>query len=367
MPGADIPNNVILSYLETLGLNNISSNGSGLFTQFADTAAELESLNSGVGLRLFTSPGVIELRGKDVLDYLHRISTNSLKELPKESIAFTIFTNEKGRIIDKSAVINFGDYQLLVTSPGNRHKVISWINKYVITDDVKAVDAAGKYFLFELIGPQADSYSTLLCGDAACRLNANTFRVINTEGILFFIMKVQDIKGPVKYWMLADPDNGLKLLKFMVDNKGPFDFNLTGEEAYNIFRVENGIPGAPNELNDQYNPHEAGIIELVNFTKGCYIGQEVIARLDTYNKVQRWLCGIKFNGEPPAAAGYLLTGKDGSEAGNITSLVNSRKLRSHIALGYVRKAFAEPGTELNAVSGDGQSFNVTVSELPFRR
>jgi tRNA-modifying protein YgfZ len=367
MPETDMRNNPLAGYLESIGFKPFSSNGRLVFTEYSGVAAELETLHKGAGLHNLSGSGIIELKGKDVLDFLHRITTNSLKDLPKESIGYTIFTSEKGRIIDTAAIVNFGDYQLMICSHEQKQMVISWINKYVISDDVQVVDTSGKYVLLELLGPQADSFITLVCGDVACKLAYNTFKVVNTDGMLFFIMHLQDAYGGSKYWLLADQENGLKLIRYMVDNKGPFNFNLIGETAYNIYRIEAGVPAAPAELNYKYNPHEAKLLDMVSFTKGCYIGQEVIARLDTYNKVQKYISGITFKGGIDTSIEYGLFDNYNEDAGTVTSAVYSEKMGSFIGLAYVKKQYAAAGTELTAKSEGSGAVKVIVTELPFTK
>ncbi len=102
-------------------------------------------------------------------------------------------------------------------------------------------------------------------------------------------------EGKKKFLDISGSCSCTEVVKFMVENKGPFDFNLIGEKAYEVYRIEQGIPVAPNELNDNYNPHESKLLNAVSFRKGCYIGQEVIARLETYEKVQKYLVGVEFD------------------------------------------------------------------------
>ncbi len=98
-------------------------------------------------------------------------------------------------------------------------------------------------------------------------------------------------------------------------------------------------------MSRETNPHEANLLDDVSFTKGCYIGQEVVARLDTYEKVQRFLRGVRFDGEEAPAPGAGLR-KDGKEVGRITSAAFSPREGRAIALALVRKGFAGPGTRL---------------------
>jgi folate-binding protein YgfZ len=300
-----------------------------------------------------------------VLDFLHRISTNSLKDIAKANIKSTLFTSAKGRIISSGKLINFEDYQLLICGRENKPKLMSWIRKYIITDDVQVNDANSKYNLLELLGPQADSFIRLICGNVLNDIEQNTLKIIQSENILFFLIKLLDERGQNKFWLLADLENIKSLVDRMMEYNGPFDFSLIGEEAYNTYRIEQGIPVAPNELNDNYNPHEANLMSLVDTTKGCYIGQEVIERIESYNKVQKHLCGVEFDEQLFGEEQFKLLSEDGTEVGTVTSPVNSLKLDVPIGLAYIRKSFAKERTKLSAISNNGRAISVTVCDLPF--
>jgi tRNA-modifying protein YgfZ len=366
MIGIDDKSLSLIEFYESIGGELERKNGSIYLKKMTSIEEEHGILYSGVGLRDISSSGVIELKGKDVLDFLHRISTNATKDLQKESLTETIFTSEKGRIIDLTTLINFDDYKLLVCSKANKDKVLWWIQKYTITDDVAASDVTGKYSFLEIIGPHADSFMTMICGNIANDIQPETFKVINAEGIIFFLARVKH-DGKTKFWVFADPVNGKLLIKYMMENKGAFDFGIVGEDAYKSYRIERGIPASPNELNDQFNPHEAKITDAVSFTKGCFIGQEVIARLDTYDKIQKKLMGISFVENVDLDEQYLLFDAEGKDAGIVTSIVNSIKCNKIIGLGYVRKLYAEEGVELTAKSSSGQTAKILVKNLPFKK
>jgi tRNA-modifying protein YgfZ len=363
MSGSDFTATPLIGFFEGLGYTADSSNGRKVFKTFSTVEDELNSLCNGVGLRDISDSGVLELKGKDVLDFLHRITTNNLKNLQKENIARTIFTTEKGRIIDAAHIINFESQQLCITSGYHRHKVKSWIDKYIIADDVTVTDTGDKYAVLELLGPQADSFVTLVSGNIVNNIPPGTFRVVNSEGMLFFLLKFPETPHRNRYWFISDQDNGKMIINYFLSNKGLFDFNLIGEEAYNIYRIEQGIPLAPYEINDEYNPHEAGLMQLVDSRKGCYIGQEVIARLETYDKVKRTLKGVKFNSSS-LPEDRLLTDESGNEAGIITSTTYSLKHRAFIGLAYIRKSLTDDGRELVLKDSGTKVF---VKNLPFRK
>ena len=357
----------LTSYYESLGHKVEVVNGRKVIKNFDLIETEIESLYEGVGLRDISYSGIIEIKGADSLDFLHRITTNSIIQLPKEGIVNTIFTSEKGRIIDYTTVINFEDYQLLVCSPENQAKIYSWIDKYIISDDVKIADVNGKYTILELIGPQADSFVTLICGNIVNAIKPNSFKVINADGMIFFLLKMLDRNEKIRFWLIANIENGQQLVKYMIENKGIFNFSLIGEDSYNIYRIEHGEPSSPGEINSDYNPHEARLLNAVDFKKGCYIGQEVVARLDTYDKVQRYLLGIIFSKPVEQNDKFLLFDESGKDAGIVTSSCYSFKLKSYIGLAYVRRDYMQEETILIAKNEAGNSVEVSVKSLPFRK
>ena len=359
-------NSDMLSFFVSLGAKTELVNHVNYIRKFSDIEDEVYSIHNGVALMFKNTSSIIELKGADSLDFLHRISTNSMKNLNKEEVKKTIFTSEKGRIIGVSTILNFESYLLLITSAHSKQKIMSWINKYIIGDDVVLSDASHRFNLFEVIGPQSESFLSLFVGDTINSVTDNSFKVVSADGVLFFLAKLKDDKGLCKYWILAEQENAKKLIKNMIDNKGPFDFNLIGDDAYSAYKIENGIPSDPNELNDNFNPHEASITDLVDFKKGCYIGQEVIARLDTYDKVQKHLVGLCFPESIDSNDKFSLLDDQQNEVGVITSIAYSPKIKKNIALGFIQKSLAVQGTKVIAKNGI-KSVEVTVHELPFKK
>jgi len=356
----------MLSFFLSLGAKTELINDVTHIKNYSSLDKEVYSLNNGVALKFMNTSSIIELKGTDSLDFLHRISTNSMKNLNKEEVKKTIFTSEKGRIIGVSTVMNFESYILLITGIYSKQKTMSWLNKYIIGDDVKLSDASHRFNLLEIVGPQSESFLSLFVGDAVNAVSDNSFKVVSADGILFFLAKLIDENGLRKYWILAEQENAKKLITNMVENKGPFDFNLIGEDAYNVYKIENGIASDPTELNDFYNPHEAKIINLVDFKKGCYIGQEVIARLDTYDKVQKHLVGLCFPEVVETNEKFTLLDDDKNEVGVVTSMAYSPKIKKNIALGYLKRSLAVQGMKVTA-KNDTKTMEVMVHELPFKK
>jgi len=361
----DEKNLQLIEYLELMGFSSFPINGYKVINSYSNLEEELDSIYNGVTLRNISHQGIIELKGKDALDLVHRIGTNSVKELAKEGVKKTIFTSEKGRIIGLTTLMNFENYQLLVCDRASKLKVMGWIRKYAISDDVEVNDANTKYNLLELSGPQAESFATLICGNMVNEIQPNSFRIIHTENILFFLIKLPGERGKNKFWFLADFENSKRLIVFMNEFKGVFNFSMVGEEAFNIFRIEQGLPIAPNELNDEFNPLETGLDEIIDFNKGCYIGQEVIARLQNYNKVQKKLVGLKFSDPLEFHNGHIVLEDNGEEVGKLTSYAISHKLKAPIGLAYIRSSHLTPGTQISIKLSDNKIINSELHPLPF--
>ena len=365
MSDTELKVETLIQYFENCGYKPDVVAGRKVFKFFKSTDAEINSLNNGVGLRDLSGSGIFELEGKDVLDFFHRISTNSLRDVQVNSVAQTIFTTEKGRIIDAAVIINFDDRQLLICSSAHESKIRSWIEKYIITDDVRVNNPAGKYALLEILGPQADSFMTLVCGNAINEVSLNKFKSLISEGVLFYAARLKDRNGKIKFWLWLNPVNAIRLVDYMLKYKGIFNFNIIGEDAYKGYRIMQGIPASPNEINDLYNPHEANLTDLVSFTKGCYIGQEVIVRLNTYDKVQKHLTGVSFSGPIEQTIDFNLYDDARNEAAIVTSIVYSNKYGKTIGLAYVRNGYLQEETELIAKDVNGKIVKVIVESLPF--
>jgi tRNA-modifying protein YgfZ len=350
----------LTDYYVNLGYNG----GDEGIKYFSTPEEEISALYDGVGLIDHSSKGILELRGNDVLDFLHRITTNSLKDMAKEEFRSTIFTTEKGRIIDTASIFNFETHQLLICSSVHKQKVMRWIDKYTISDDVKLLNGNNSYVILELLGPQAESFAMMLCGKAVNEIKNNFFKVISAEGAMFFIGR-KETENRAGFWIIADIENGKTLVNFLIHNMGAFDFRLIGSEAYNSYRIEQGIPSAPEEINDNYNPHELGLMHVVDSKKGCYIGQEVIARLETYDKVKKLLTGLVF----PEAPKSNLTIIDESNlpSGEVTSAAYSLKCKKHIGLAFIKKALVKQNETVTVKDEEGNLITAEIKIPPFKK
>ncbi len=338
------------------------------FFSFTKVEEEYCTLKHGVGFIDKTNRTMLRLKGKDTLEFLHRISTNSVKELTIDEKKNTLFLNEKGRFIDRAAIISSEDGYLLIGSEGTKNLLSYWIERFIIMEDIKVEVLEGEYSIFEFFGPQTDSFFTMICGKEVEYLDFSKVLRVTFDGLDFSVMKFNEAGDTQKYSLIIKSSDSVKLVKYLFDNASVFDFKAVGKKAYEIFRVEKGIPEFPNEINDSYNPHEIGLIHEVDFNKGCYIGQEVIARLDTYDKVQRKLMGLINKNHNSIKDGIELVDPDENNLGIISSVAQSELLKKQIGLVLVRSKYLS-GFDLNTkvMDKEGNELNLKLTELPFKK
>ena len=257
---------------------------------------------------------VLSMVGADSLDFLQRISTNNLALLKPGETAQTILTNEKGRIIDIVGVacLNEGRF-LLVGQSRASGQLMSWIEKYIIMEDIKIGDLTSLFTQFLIFGKNVLSQEAYALG-------------LHPKSIAY-----EETWGISKLWHVLIPREAEQDVRQRLLERG---FCSMTDEAFEEYRILQGVPIVPNELSVLYNPLEANISSLVSWTKGCYIGQEVIARLDTYKKVQRNLVRMVMD-ETPVSLPVPFFGKEG-EAGTITSAVMVAAGRECRGLGYLK-------------------------------
>lgn len=305
-----------------------------------------QAARSGAVIVSRSTVGRIRALDRDRLDLLHRLSTNALNDLPVGEARPTVLTTPLARIVDLLWVLNRGETALLVTGVGRAAPVRRWLSGYIFYNDrVKFEDATQTLDQFELHGPQAGVVAEALLPGASA-LAENHFSAVN-DGLVW---RNRPLVG--EGFTLIAPAEQIPALwdKAVAAGAVPAD-----DATYDLIRIAAGVPGEP-ELTEDYIPLEANLWPAVSFTKGCYTGQEIIARMESRGKLARRLCGIKL-AEPVAVGADVRVAE--MVAGTITSAAVVPDL-GPVALAYLKTAHAEPNTPVVVESTAG-----VVSELPF--
>ena len=304
--------------------------------------------HEGAALARPPMPGVLRMTGEDALDLVDRLSTNEVVERPAGSGVGTVLTTNKGRVVDLLTVLYAANHWLVLTSPGNQQKVIDWIEEFTFGEEIELEDVTEEKGVISVVGPKAGDKAREVSGVDVSELSAYHCVEATIAGVEVIAYRGGvGLEGALN---VIAPSGGVEAVSSALVGAGVVEMDA---ETYEVFRVGAGVPVFGTELGEEVNPLEAGLWEAVSFTKGCYVGQEVVARLNTYEKVKRYLSMLSFEDGAAPEPGASLT-VDGKEAGMITSVAPVAVSGRRAALGYVRKKYAEPGTKLVAESGKGQ-------------
>ena len=288
-----------------------------------------------------TAFGCLKATGEDALDLLNRLSTNKVDHLEPGHWAPTVLTSDRGRIVDLLCVVHAGDCVYLLTSPGQQQPVIEWLDKYTIMEDLEVADVSDSTAIIALAG-KGSAAALGLDDDEPDYLPGRQYPAptVNVGGCDAIAVS-RPLGGDLPCRLLVLPGEAASAVVAALTGSGAVEANA---EEWETLRVRSGGPAFGSEMGEPYNPLEAGLIGVIDFTKGCYIGQEVIARLDSYDKVQRYMAVLRFSDDSEVTVGASLT-HEGRTAGEVTSLYRTPggELRG---LGYVRTAAADPGQTL---------------------
>ena len=297
-------------------------------------------------------PGIIQAEGQEVLDLIHRLSTNGCLNLQSQMGKQTILTNEKGRIIDVITVIIRIDHTLILTSPGNEQQVISWLKKYIIMENIRFTIMTNDVEMVTIHGPESLEFVSQFIGGDLLTLPMHS--AISKSDSNRFAIRSMPIHE-LQFLIIDQKENGL------------LDYFLSQKDIPELFsndwireRILAGQGIYSHEWSDAYNPLEAGLLHLIDFKKGCYIGQEVIARLDSYNKVNKRLMGISSQSHFEE---HDLIYVEDEQIGVITSISSLEDMT--IALGYVRSEHSYDETNIK-IQHQGKSVVGVLHVLPMR-
>ena len=309
---------------------------------YSSVRDEFRAATEGAALADRSHLGRLRLSGVDALDLLNRLSTNNLDDLAVGDVQGTALTTNKGRVIDLLYALRRDDDLLVITGPETCQRVAEWIDFYTFIEDVVVTDVTEETTMLSLVGRAAASALPSLA-DVPLYGSAT----LTIEGIDALALRT-DFAGIDGYDLIA-PVEDAPALWGALEGMGAVP---VGAHALELVRIGNGVAGYGSELAEDYNPLEAGLMDFISFNKGCYIGQEVVARLNTYDKVQKHLVGLSWDGddapEPPAALLY-----DGKQVGTLTSVAAATLDGKGLGLGYLRKAYVQEGARLATDCGVG--------------
>lgn len=327
---------------------------------FAGPAAEYRAMRTAAGVTDRSHQGRLHLTGPDGLDLLHRVTTNALLDMePLQGKATLLLTN-KGRIIDLVFVLRLPDRLLLITGPGCAQKVHDGIARYIITEDCALEDATGRTAQLRIVGPRSSAAMRDTLGADPLSLAKYRFMSIAWRGETVLVGGAVPLMGLPSYHVFGSNEVVRGIWRALTaQGVAP-----VGVQAYEALHIETGLPASNTEFMEDYNPLEAGAVSLVSFTKGCYVGQEIVARLNTYKKVRRTVVQFRFprGAAVPRGARVL---RDGRDIGLVTNPARHPERDETLAVGFVALAEAQAGLAVSAATDTGPVAGEILRTLAF--
>jgi hypothetical protein len=214
---------------------------------------------------------------------------------------------------------------------------VRWIDTYTILEKVQVAGVSAGLRQFHLLGPKAGDVVRAVAGAKFADLAPHAFSDHCITGTDVTIVRTDGLLEHPGFLFLVAADAASEFATRLLDAGKTHGVLSIDETAFEATRAYFGVPAYGREITDEHHPLEAGLWGSVSFTKGCYVGQEVIARLRTYDKVTKHLCRLRLSGEAPAGATLF---SDDKEVGKITTAAGPPLLPEWRALGYVKKRAA---------------------------
>ena len=311
---------------------------------------EYQALREGAALQLRADGGVLVLSDEDRVDFLQRMTTNNIQVLAAGQSCVTVLTSPTAKIVQVFTVLARQDDLLLLPARGEAESLARHLRGQIFfMDKVKVGDLSPRYARLRLMGPQA---LTALAATGVDMHGAGDGEWRNREdGLLAVSQRQYDVPG---YEIVVEQQKRGDVVARLAAVQATV---LGGDDAYHARRIELGRPLPGAELTGEYNPLEAGLAWACAEDKGCYTGQEIIARQVTYDKVTRSLVGIASDDLLPVGSALRVGGRD---VGAVTSAAYSPRLDAPIALAIVKRPHDAAGSELQC-----EDKTVRVRELPF--
>lgn len=345
---------------ERLGARFAEAEGWLLPAHYGDPAGEHAAVRTAAGLLDRSHRGKIEALGRHRASFLQGMLTNDVKVLGPGQGCWAAFLDPHGKVVSLLVVHALEDRLVLELDPGLTAKTLTALDRYLISERVEFRDASGEWGILGCHGPAARSMVEALIQSPLPELPPWHHVHQALDGARLRVVRAE-ATGEEGYdlWLPVDR------LAEAWERLAALGARPVGQEALDILRVEAGIPWYGADVDDGTLAHEAPLEAAISYTKGCYIGQEVVARVTYRGHVNRKLVGFVLDDGPlPGRGDRVVVG--GKEVGWITSAVASPALGRGIALGYLRREHWEPGTRVEVHAG-ARSLGAEVTTLPFYR
>jgi len=343
---------------EKLGAKMAEFFGCTLPANYGDLAREYNFARESVGLIDKNYRALLSLTGADRVRYLNAMLTGNIRDLAPGQGTISLLLSPQGRILAEVETLALTDRLFCVSHAMIRERLVSTLDKFIIMDDVALDDITDRMGTLALEGPATPALVRELCGLDLDSLPELGHAEVKVSDIRCRVVQRTPGGIPSAEFIVERPQL-LALWKLLLDQTREHGGGPIGYDALNVLRLEAGVPWYSYDFDENQIPHQAALEAThINFTKGCYTGQEIVERVRSQGNVQRRRVMLRFSGDAiPARGEPLLVGT--VEVGFVTRSARSPKLNAIIGMGYVRREQVEPGSKVTWKGGEA-----TVIESP---
>jgi folate-binding protein YgfZ len=315
--------------------------------QYADPLKEYHAVKGDVGALDLSHLGKLRVSGRDRVRYLHNMLSNDIKGLGEGQGCYAALLTHQGRMEADAYALAFAEDIWLESSLAGKDRLLQTLTKYIVADIVTVEDWTEKLGVLSLQGPRARERMEEVAGISLASLSTLEHRmVLRSSGDWVVVHRDRTGCGGYDLWVPAGEVSDL-WSRWLEGGKIP----PVGRRALNWLRTEAGIPWYGVDMDEKTLPMEMGLDHAISMTKGCYRGQEIVARVMHRGHLDRRLGAITVSHQeiPPGGAEVR---SGGNKIGVVTSAVPSPRLHQPLALAVIKTEFLKPGTPVDVVYGD---------------
>lgn len=326
---------------------------------------EYNAIRNTVALIDFSSAGKLQISGKNSVQFLNGLISNDVKTLAAGDGMLAAFPTLQGKLSALCRVYNTATFLLLELDTINKEKIFKNLSKYVPAGEFFVTNISDQYGLISLQGPKArdlikDVSGQAILSDAEYKIYERIIAQSNTY------ITTHDRTGSGGFDIFIPATDMKRVGDSLLSHGKKFGAMWGGELAFELARIESGIPKEGIDAGENYIILESELDRAVSYTKGCYLGQEIIARIHWRGQPAKRLRGLFIESNDLPKPGTLLYTTDGKKTGEVTSAIHSFALNRNIALAYVHRNYLDPGTEFILKDADAQELgSAQLATLPF--
>jgi glycine cleavage system T protein len=336
-------------------------NGWRVPANYGDFESEYQAVRNGrAGIIDLSSRGRIRVNGSEAVMFLNGLITNDMKTLGDNRSMPAVFPTVQGRLIAAVRIVRIGETFLIETEPATRDRVLKTIDRFTLAGDFRVADVTDTTTMIAVQGKDAREIAGKILGETL-PIDRDGAQEIEWHDHPLTILRATHTAED-GFDLIVPTENATVLWDTLVEAGA----HPVGYDALETLRVEAGIARYGIDMDETNVVTETNLDDAVSFTKGCYVGQEIIVRIKHRGHVAKKLTGIRFETEKRIESGTKVESATGSEIGRLTSAQFSPTVGKCVALAYLKYDYLAAGTTVK-VQIENQEISASVHDLPFVR